>query len=94
MTLGFKVTGRVQGVGFRWWVRQRGREAGLAGSVWNCSDGSVELNVRGPSVAAQSFGRLMSEGPPGSAVRAVVECPASVAVAWGDFRIGAGPGGA
>jgi acylphosphatase len=42
------VRGQVQGVGFRWWVRSRALELGLAGSATNLSDGRVEVIVEGP----------------------------------------------
>ncbi|MER7544476.1 acylphosphatase [Spirillospora sp. NPDC127506] len=42
------VRGRVQGVGFRWWVRSRALELGLAGSATNLSDGRVEVVAEGP----------------------------------------------
>ncbi|WP_067793702.1 acylphosphatase [Actinomadura formosensis] len=42
------VRGRVQGVGFRWWVRSRALELGLAGSASNLSDGRVEVVAEGP----------------------------------------------
>lgn len=42
------VRGRVQGVGFRWWVRARALELGLAGSATNLADGRVEVVAEGP----------------------------------------------
>jgi acylphosphatase len=42
------VRGRVQGVGFRWWVRSRALELGLAGSAANLPDGRVEVVAEGP----------------------------------------------
>ncbi|MEU5989649.1 acylphosphatase [Spirillospora sp. NPDC047418] len=42
------VRGRVQGVGFRWWVRSRALELGLAGSATNLRDGRVEVVAEGP----------------------------------------------
>ncbi|GGV02615.1 acylphosphatase [Actinomadura sp. LOL_016] len=42
------VRGRVQGVGFRWWVRARALELGLVGSAANLSDGRVEVVAEGP----------------------------------------------
>jgi acylphosphatase len=41
------VTGRVQGVGFRAWVRHRASELGLAGSATNLDDGRVEVIAEG-----------------------------------------------
>ncbi|MDO8647595.1 MAG: acylphosphatase [Candidatus Diapherotrites archaeon] len=42
-----KAFGRVQGVGFRAFVRQNARRLGLAGWVKNCGDGTVELEAFG-----------------------------------------------
>jgi acylphosphatase len=42
------VRGRVQGVGFRWWVRARALELGLNGSATNLGDGRVEVVAEGP----------------------------------------------
>ncbi|MGI8721678.1 MAG: acylphosphatase [Geodermatophilaceae bacterium] len=41
------VRGHVQGVGFRWWVRERAAALGLSGSASNLDDGSVEILVEG-----------------------------------------------
>src|SRR5699024_6983579 len=43
------VRGRVQGVGFRWWVRARALELGLTGAATNLADGRVEVVAEGPS---------------------------------------------
>ena len=43
------VEGRVQGVGFRWFVRQLATERGLAGSATNLADGRVEVVLEGPA---------------------------------------------
>lgn len=42
-----RVTGIVQGVGFRWFVRQTATTLGLAGSAVNAADGSVEIVAEG-----------------------------------------------
>lgn len=43
----YLVSGRVQGVGFRWWVRNRAMELGLGGWVSNLADGRVEVVAGG-----------------------------------------------
>jgi acylphosphatase len=71
-----RVRGRVQGVGFRWWVRDRARRLGVAGWVRNLDDGDVELAAAG---AVEAIGKLLSavrEGPPGARVDEVVELAA------------------
>jgi acylphosphatase len=60
----FVVTGRVQGVGFRYFVRALARELKLAGRVWNRRDGAVEIEAAGPEVTLAEFARrLLAEGP-------------------------------
>ena len=45
------VSGHVQGVGYRWFVRSAAQAAGLAGSARNCADGRVEVVLEGPAAA-------------------------------------------
>ena len=59
------IAGRVQGVGFRWWVRARALELGLAGSVENLEDGRVKVRRRGPGRALP--GTAGPAGGPGHA---------------------------
>jgi acylphosphatase len=67
-----RVTGRVQGVGFRWFVRERARRLGLAGWVRNLGDGSVEVAAAGdPGQLDLLIGELR-RGPQGSAVEDVM----------------------
>ncbi len=66
-----RVRGRVQGVGFRWYVRQAADRLRLAGWVRNCSDGSVEVAVEGPAEAQQQLVTAVRRGPPGANVAAV-----------------------
>jgi acylphosphatase len=64
------VEGRVQGVGFRWWVRARALELGLVGWAENLEDGRVRVVAEG---AAESCTKLLAllEGTdiPGRVVR-------------------------
>jgi acylphosphatase len=67
------VTGRVQGVGFRWWTRARALELGLTGSATNLPDGRVQVVAEGPRDAAESLLALLrGSGTPGR-VSGVVE---------------------
>jgi acylphosphatase len=56
------VRGRVQGVGFRWWVRSRALELGLAGSAANLADGRVEVVAEGPRAACERLLALLRGG--------------------------------
>lgn len=61
-----RVDGRVQGVGFRMWVRGRADELGLAGSAANLPDGSVEVIAEGARPACeQLLALLRGPGTPG-----------------------------
>ncbi|XRQ16694.1 acylphosphatase [Actinomadura welshii] len=58
------VRGRVQGVGFRWWVRARALELGLAGSATNLADGRVEVVAEGPRGRCRTLLGLLDGDPP------------------------------
>lgn len=67
-----RVTGRVQGVGFRWWVRHRAEDLGLVGWVMNANDErSVELVAEGEPGALAELERLLRVGPPGATVESI-----------------------
>lgn len=58
--------GHVQGVGFRWWVRARALELGLAGSASNLADGRVEVVAEGSRAACERLLELLrGNGTPG-----------------------------
>lgn len=65
------VTGRVQGVGFRWFVRETARRVGLAGWVFNRPDGAVELAAEGDEESIALLRRAVRTGPPGAEVEDV-----------------------
>jgi acylphosphatase len=66
------VAGRVQGVGFRFWVRARALELGLAGSATNLDDGQVEVVAEGDRQACQRLLDLLrGPGTPGRVTRVV-----------------------
>ncbi len=67
------VRGRVQGVGFRWHVRERARSLGLSGRVRNRPDGSVEVEAEGSVEALESLREVLRDGPPGAQVRDLEE---------------------
>ena len=71
----FDVEGRVQGVGFRWFVREAARRLGLSGRVSNRSDGTVRVEVAGPEEALADLERRIRTGPPGAIVRNVQRSP-------------------
>ncbi len=86
-SIGFRIRGNVQGVGFRWWARQTARALGLGGWVRNRQDGTVELHAHGPAAALDEFRAALRAGPPGSAVSAVEEFPIDPSSPYGEFEI-------
>ena len=73
MRLHVVIRGRVQGVGFRWFVREAARKLDVAGWVRNQRDGSVEVAADATRETLDAFRRMLSEGPPGATVLTVDE---------------------
>ena len=64
----FAVTGRVQGVGFRYFVQEAADREGVTGYVRNLPDGSVEAYVEGEAEAVIRVERAIRMGPGGARV--------------------------
>ncbi len=62
------VYGHVQGVGFRYFVKNRADSVNLGGWVRNLSDGTVEILVNGPLADLEQFLHYIKAGPIGSQV--------------------------
>lgn len=62
------IRGRVQGVGFRYFTKNRALELHLTGWVRNLPDGTVEVLAYGPMPALEQFMHSLKEGPIGSRV--------------------------
>ena len=75
LQVGFRVKGRVQGVGFRWWTRRTAAGLGLRGVVLNHMDGSVEVHAGGDEESVALFAAHLAEGPPGARVDGVERFP-------------------
>ena len=76
------VSGRVQGVGFRWHARERATELGLAGWVRNLPDGKVELWLEGEAGAVEAMLAWLARGPTAArvlGVEAVERAPGGLA---------------
>jgi acylphosphatase len=66
-----KVTGRVQGVSFRWYSAQEAERLGVAGWVRNEPDGSVAVGVEGDDAAVDAMVEWCRHGPSYASVRHV-----------------------
>ena len=67
------IRGRVQGVGFRYWVEQQAMRHDLAGWVRNLGDGSVEALFSGPAEVVATMIASCRRGPASASVDAVEE---------------------
>ena len=67
------IAGRVQGVGYRAWMRREAVRLGVSGWVRNRSDGAVEALVYGDSAAVEELLRACRLGPPLAAVTSITE---------------------
>ena len=67
----FVISGRVQGVGYRYFASRVARELSLAGWVRNLADGSVEAVASGPKSKLDHFAAELRIGPPRAEVRHV-----------------------
>jgi acylphosphatase len=73
MVLHFLIRGRVQGVGFRWFVQREASELELRGWVRNTEDGDVEVVASGSPDDLGELRRSLRRGPRGSRVDNVIE---------------------
>ena len=83
-----RVSGRVQGVGFRWFVLTEARRRGLKGWVRNNRDGSVELEAEGSAADVAALRARATAGPPAARVASVTDLPVSGAPLPEPFDVG------
>jgi acylphosphatase len=72
----FIVRGRVQGVGFRWFVEREAKQLGLGGWVRNNEDSTVECIAAGPPEKVAALRTRLEQGPRASRVDRVDEAAA------------------
>ena len=65
------VTGLVQGVFFRAWMREQAVELGVTGWVRNCPDGRVDTHIEGDEAAVLELVERLHRGPPAAKVEDV-----------------------
>jgi acylphosphatase len=73
----FRIEGRVQGVGYRWWATQTARRLGVCGWVRNRRDGSVELLAIAAADARDALAAACAGGPSAAQVVQVARHPAA-----------------
>ena len=83
----FVISGRVQGVGFRWFARDVAVREGVTGWVRNLPDGRVEALVEGDAEAVTRVERSLRTGPPGARVQSVNAIADEPSGDYDDFSI-------
>jgi acylphosphatase len=83
----FLVRGRVQGVGFRWFVEREAHILGIAGWVRNRADGTVEVLAMGTRDQLSGLRTRLREGPRAARVDDVEESDAEPVKGLNAFRI-------
>ena len=83
----FVVRGRVQGVGFRWFVEREAHMLGIAGWVRNNHDGGVEILAQGTRDQLAGLHSRLREGPRAARVDAVDVSDAQPTAGLGSFRV-------
>ena len=71
MTRRFLISGRVQGVGFRWYAWRAAGDLGLTGFVRNLPDGRVEAVASGNAADLSAFEAALASGPTGARVAGI-----------------------
>jgi len=89
MVLHFLIRGRVQGVGFRWFVQREASELELRGWVRNTEDGDVEVVASGSPADLNELRTSLRRGPRGARVDHLIErrLDESEGAELGSFRI-------
>ncbi len=85
-----RVTGRVHGVGFRYFVWREAAALELTGWVANDADGSVHCVAEGPRVQLEALLELLQEGPPAAIVDGVSEAWMPATGSFGTFGVRSG----
>ena len=81
------ISGRVQGVCFRYYTRETARRLGVHGWVKNLNDGRVELTASGDEAAMNRFEEWIAHGPPGAQVTDLQKTVVANAPAQYSFEI-------
>lgn len=82
-----QVTGRVQGVAFRYYTQQKAQALGLRGYVRNRADGSVQVVAQGDAAALAALRVWLAHGSPAARVTGVHEAPYAGDERFVDFVI-------
>lgn len=83
----FEISGRVQGVGYRWYVLKKAAELGLKGSVKNNQDSSVTVIAQGKAFQIHHLRLALQEGPQLSRVTGIKETEIKLNEDFEEFKV-------
>jgi acylphosphatase len=86
----YVISGRVQGVGFRYFAERIANQFGIRGYVKNLSTGSVEVYAIGDENSLEQFKRHLAEGPRSARVTGIDESEETVSEEYSRFEIEGG----
>ncbi len=70
-TVKLKINGRVQGVGFRYWVKVQAQKLKINGYAKNLEDGSVEILASGNKAKIKELEKICNQGPSNAFIKSV-----------------------
>jgi len=82
-----KVSGKVQGVGFRYYTQKQAKILNLNGWVKNSTDGGVLVMVQGEKTAIETLADFLWIGPPLSDVKSVFKVEMQIIEEFSDFEV-------
>jgi acylphosphatase len=86
----YRISGRVQGVGFRYFAERAAHSFGVCGYVKNSPDGTVEVYAIGEASALEVFKHRLVEGPRSAWVEGIDESEMPVHEGYRDFSVQGG----
>lgn len=87
MNYELKITGKVQGVGFRYFAQQKANEIGITGWVKNSRDGSVLVVAQGDETDLNTFIDYLQIGPTRARVEGIFKCKMQIQNQFKIFEI-------
>lgn len=83
----YTISGRVQGVGYRWFTVDAAKKTGVCGTVRNLLNGSVEVHAQATESSLEIFKGLLEEGPALARVDSIAEARTNLIENLNTFKV-------